>query len=1157
MNKKLYLATLCAMAGLLAMVLIPTPRTAVVAQNNVSQLFELERFFQEPDFFLSDLEKLLRTQPGNLASKNVTCGGHGCTAAEAIYYAGNTFRYSLNVKLLVTLLDMQSGLVSHKPGEADRLNHPMGLSTPVGFEAQLAYVADALTAAYDTYQPSAIITFTDGTAYSIAAGTNPASYAIMSVLAQLAPDRATWEAQVRPVTGVFAQTLAQFDVKREIIESPDQQFPGDGDPAFLYQPYQGGAVGYTSYFDHDRSTSNMVIYTGATGYAYNQHDAYDYASNGRSVIATADGIIDAVYINYTEPNYQNWCVDGNGNPYPYSPVNAIVVRHDPDGDGSYEFKTYYWHMASISSNPATGQAWTAGTAISQGSVLGPTGTTGCSTGPHLHFSVYRAGRAFDPNGWAGSYADPWEPNFWLWAATNASYAAETMAIDSPASGAHVIGGVTLSGWAINRKYGPNAGVDQVIVYLDGEARTGTYLGQASYGDLRTDVGAAFGDARFNTSGWHLTWNSASVSPGAHTLYVYARSIQKNNWFFHKQAFIVDADTAVPTIAITQQPTTGTWYNADQTIAFTVSDAGSGPRGYKLAWDQNPPGGSEVAASSGSVNLSSAGQGQHTLYLQAWDNAGNPSAVQSVGWLGYDTVAPANPTSTSPGCAATSGAWQNTCADANFTWSGASDAASGVAGYEVYWGTDPNGTGALWSTTAAYNPAAVASGTYYLRVHAKDTAGNWSAWGTLFILRYDNAVPTGAVQINNNDSTAHATLVKLQTAASDTHSGLCQMRFRDAGGTWTDWQGYTTSTYWQLPGPTGQTFNVETQYKDCAGNSSSTYTDAIALNIYPARPASTNYRLAKTTFGASGQASTSTNYQLNATLGQPSMIGQMTSANHGLASGYWALRPLTTIIVTPNLITMTVGTTQTLTASGLDAYGNVLPITPTWTTDAGTLAGSVLTAQTVPATGRHVTATLGEIRGTASVNVIAGALTAVVVTPRPATITAGSTQPFAASGTDAFGNAVAISPIWNTDAGTMTGGILTTQALAANNKHVTATVGNLRDTVTFNIVAGAVSRLTLSPTMVTMTVGTTQQFTAVGFDVYNNVIPQPALVWQVAPSSLGIINAVGQFTAGYQTGEYPNAISVTSNNVSATAKVIVRWPHQVYLPVVVREIAAGR
>jgi hypothetical protein len=367
-------------------------------------------------------------------------------------------------------------------------------------------------------------------------------------------------------------------------------------------------------------------------------------------------------------------------------------------------------------------------------------------------------------------------------------------------------------------------------------------------------------------------------------------VTRNRWeLIDNNGCLTGVDTTPPSVSITQQPTIGAWYNTDQTIAWTISDSESGVRGHKLAWDQNPPGGSEIASASGSANLSSAGQGQHTLYIQAWDNAVNPSAVVPVGWLGYDTVAPANPTFTSPGCTVTNGVWQNTCADANFTWSGASDATSSAAGYEVYWGTDPNGTGALWSTTAAYNPPAVGNGTYYLRVHTKDNAGNWSAWTTLFVLRYDGAAPTGSLIINSGSATTHATLVKLSPSAADGVSGICQMRLRDAGGTWSSWQGYTTSAYWQLPGPTGQTFQVEAQFADCAGNQSDIYAYSIALNIYPARPASANYRVVKSTLGASGQSGASTNYRLNATLGQPSMIGQMDSTNYGLASGYWALR----------------------------------------------------------------------------------------------------------------------------------------------------------------------------------------------------------------------------------------------------------------------------
>lgn len=255
----------------------------------------------------------------------------------------------------------------------------------------------------------------------------------------------------------------------------------------------------------------------------------------------------------------------------------------------------------------------------------------------------------------------------------------------------------------------------------------------------------------------------------------------------------------------------------------------------------------------------------------------------------DTTAPTVPSSVNPGCTATYGVWQNTCSDANFTWGGANDATSGVAGYEIYWGSEPNGTGGtLWSASAAYNPGAIGSGAVYLKTRTKDNAGNWSRWVTLFLLRYDGVAPTGSLKINNQAAVTNATSVRLQTSAVDATSGLCQMRFRDSGAAWSGWCNYAGSTFWQLPGPTGRDFTVETQFKDCAGNISGTYADAITLDIYPERPATSRYGIVKSTFGASGTNSTSDNYGLHATLGQPSMIGQMSSAEYILASGYWAM-----------------------------------------------------------------------------------------------------------------------------------------------------------------------------------------------------------------------------------------------------------------------------
>jgi len=62
--------------------------------------------------------------------------------------------------------------------------------------------------------------------------------------------------------------------------------------------------------------------------------------------------------------------------------NTVVVRH-PGG-----FETRYAHLQGISVKPGD---W-----LQPGQVLGTVGSTGRSTGPHLHFEVRRYGRAMDP-----------------------------------------------------------------------------------------------------------------------------------------------------------------------------------------------------------------------------------------------------------------------------------------------------------------------------------------------------------------------------------------------------------------------------------------------------------------------------------------------------------------------------------------------------------------------------------------------------------------------------------------------------------------------------------------------------------------------------------------------------------------------------------------
>jgi hypothetical protein len=102
-----------------------------------------------------------------------------------------------------------------------------------------------------------------------------------------------------------------------------------------------------------------------------------------------------------------------------------------------------------------------------------------------------------------------------------------LTVDRPADRDRVGGVVTIGGWAIDRAAPGGTGVDVVQVWLDGAQGMGTALGPVTEFD-RPDVAALVG-ARFLPSGWTVHWDSASVAPGPHTLFIYARSAVSGEW----------------------------------------------------------------------------------------------------------------------------------------------------------------------------------------------------------------------------------------------------------------------------------------------------------------------------------------------------------------------------------------------------------------------------------------------------------------------------------------------------------------------------------------------------------------------------------------------------------------------------------------------------
>jgi len=220
-----------------------------------------------------------------------------------------------------------------------------------------------------------------------------------------------------------------------------------------------------------------------------------------------------------------------------------------------------------------------------------------------------------------------------------------------------------------------------------------------------------------------------------------------------------------------------------------------------------------------------------------------------------------------------------------------------------------------------------------------------------------------------------------------------------------------------------------------------------------------------------------------------------------------------ITAAPNPVDVTAGGTQPFTAAGCDVHNNFVSITPVWSTDAGTIDSTtgVLTAQVMVASGRHVTATVGSVSGVAVVNIVPGVLDHITVAPNPVDVTAGGTQPFTATGYDVHNNFVSITPVWSTDGGTInsTTGVLTAQIMVASGRHVTATVGSVTGAAVVNIVPGALDHIVVTPNPADVTVGGTQPFTAVGYDVHNNFVS----ITPVWSSDGGTINSTtGVLTA---------------------------------------------
>ena len=206
-----------------------------------------------------------------------------------------------------------------------------------------------------------------------------------------------------------------------------------------------GTIAYAGNGRDPEATVGYAMTAGKSDWLfYDGHDGWDLGLYYEQVVAAADGTV--TYADWNTPGCAR-CGFGQG----------VRIDH---GNG---FDTLYGHLWQLEVNR--------GQHVSRGQVIGISGSTGNSTGEHLHFGVYHHGTwdPVDPFGWSGAGRDPWANdagNLWL------GGAAKGPALDLPnVTASAVAAGDAGSDIAVSWS-SPGPGVTfKVTQYRDDEAGT--------------------------------------------------------------------------------------------------------------------------------------------------------------------------------------------------------------------------------------------------------------------------------------------------------------------------------------------------------------------------------------------------------------------------------------------------------------------------------------------------------------------------------------------------------------------------------------------------------------------------------------------------------------------------------------------------------------
>lgn len=269
---------------------------------------------------------------------------------------------------------------------------------------------------------------------------------------------------------------------------------------------------------------------------------------------------------------------------------------------------------------------------------------------------------------------------------------------------------------------------------------------------------------------------------------------------------------------------------------------------------------------------------------------------------------------------------------------------------------------------------------------------------------------------------------------------------------------------------------------------------------------------------------------------------------GLACGKDGLEPsetpVTTVEVAPPTATVVLGATVTLTASALDAAGNVLTGRKVaWASADSNFAtvssGGVVTGRwvgTVP-----IAASIEGKAAVAQIQVIPVPVVAVRLSPMSRDLTVGQTAQFTAEPLDAQGAVLTgRSVAWSSsrpNVASVNGSGLVT-ALSVGSAVITATIEGKSSVAAITVAAAPVASVGVSPSSATLVVGQTAQLEAQPRDASGQPLSGRSVTWTSNRSDIATVTSTGVVAA---VSPGTATITASSEGRSGTATIVVQAP----------------